>query len=130
MSDPYHFSTAYDIGVIMAYAMKNDFCANILTTNNHQPTSNFRKDLKPFSSDLLCDYLANSTTQPSTAEILGGKTGWTGNDSGNCIVSYAKGKNGHEYILVTAKALTDSTTLGKIKATEDQIYIYNTYIKQ
>lgn len=128
--EDYHFTTAYDMGVIMAYAMKNSFCAEVLTTIGYKPTSNFREG-GPFTfwSNLMHEYLSDGTVQPSTAEILGGKTGWTGNVSGNCIVSYAKGKNGHEYILVTAKALSDPNMgNGRQKAIEDQLYIYNTYI--
>ena len=129
MHHDYHFTTAYDLGVIMAYAMKNDFCANVLTTVGYKATSNFR-DGGPFTfwSNLMHEYLSDGNTQPSTAKIMGGKTGWTGKISGHCIVSYAQGKDGHEYILVTAKALSD-TGEGKLRAKEDTLYIYNTYIK-
>ena len=129
MHENYHFTTAYDMGVIMAYAMKNDFCASVLTANGYKPTSNFREG-GPFTfwSNFLHEYLADGSIQPSTATIMGGKTGWTGKTSGHCIVSYAKGKDGHEYVLVTAKALSDAGD-GKLKAKEDTLYIYNTYLK-
>ena len=42
MHDQYHYTTAYDMGVIMAYAMKNDFCAKVLTTLQYRPSNNFR----------------------------------------------------------------------------------------
>lgn len=124
-----HFTTAYDMGVIMSYAMKNDFCASVLTANGYKPTSNFREG-GPFTfwSNFLHEYLNDGSIQPSTATIMGGKTGWTGKTSGHCIVSYAKGNDGHEYVLVTAKALSDAGD-GKLKAKEDTLYIYNTYIK-
>ena len=124
-----HYTTAYDLGVIMAYAMKNDFCANVLTTVGYKATSNFREG-GPFTfwSNFMHEYLSDGNVQPSTAKILGGKTGWTGKISGHCIVSYAQGKDGHEYILVTAEALSD-TGEGKLRAKEDTLYIYNTYLK-
>ena len=124
-----HFTTAYDLGVIMAYAMRNDFCANVLTTVGYKATSNFREG-GPFTfwSNLMHEYLSDGNTQPSTAKIMGGKTGWTGKISGHCIVSYAKGNDGHEYILVTAEALSD-TGEGKLRAKEDMLYIYNNYLK-
>lgn len=122
--DPYHYSTCYDMAIIMAYAMKNTFCANVLTTFDYRPSDNFRPGQGcVFYSILLNEKLNGSRTQPSTATITGGKTGFTEIDtSGCCMVSFAKGKNGHDYIVVTAKA---SSWNG---AVQDTLNICNTYI--
>ena len=38
----YHYTTAYDMAVITAYAMKNTFCADVLTAIKYTPSDNFR----------------------------------------------------------------------------------------
>ena len=123
LHDQYHYSTPYDIGVIMAYAMKNDLCAKIITSYSHNFSKNFRPDLNPILWHMLLHdpkYFGGKLNY-DTVTISGGKTGWTGTDSGYCVVSYAYGKNGKEYILVTAKAKERTQSIN------DQIYIYNTY---
>lgn len=121
----YHFSTCRDIAVITAYAMKNPFCANVLTSIKYKPSENFRPDDGcTFWSTLLHNRLADGAVQPKRAEIIGGKTGLTEKDtSGYCIVSYAKGKDGHFYISVTAKAE------GWDANVQDIISVFNEYVK-
>lgn len=122
----YHFSTCHDMAVIMAYAMKNPFCANILTSIKYNPSNNFRPGKGcTFWHSFLHDpkMLNDLRVQPSTAEMLGGKTGWTGKNSGYCIVAYAKGDDGHYYVSVTAKA--DSW----VANVDDILNIFNAYVK-
>lgn len=120
----YHYSTCHDMAVIMAYAMKNPFCASILTSLSYRPSDNFRPGQGAiFWHGLLHNHLADCKKQPSNATISGGKTGWTGKESGYCFVTYAKDKSGHEYVLVTAKAESFA------ESTNDTITIFNTYLK-
>ena len=122
-----HYSTCRDIAIIMAYAMKNPFCANVLTTLSYRPSDNFRPGEKHTFWHMLLhdpDKLNDLRRQPTTATISGGKTGWTGSDSGRCVVTYAKGNDGHEYVLVTAKADAWSNSI------TDIMNIYNTYLDQ
>lgn len=124
LHDDLHFSTAYDMAVIMAYAMKNTFCAEVLTTLKYVPSETFRPgEGCTFWHMLLHNRLNDGATQPSTATIIGGKTGWTGEDSGYCIASYAEGKNGHKYVLITAKAEVQTG------AVIDTVNIYQNYAK-
>ncbi len=121
----YHYSTCRDIATIVAYAMQNPLCASILTTLNYTPSDNFRPgDRCTFWHGLLHNRLNDSATQPQNAEIIGGKTGLTEKDtSGYCIVTYAKGDDGHYYISVTAKASSWDANV------QDILNIYNEYIK-
>ena len=57
--------------------------------------------------------------QPSNATILAGKTGFT-DEAEQCLVTYARGNDGKEYIVVTAEG-------GNVKNTH--IDIYNDYLK-
>ena len=119
----YHYSTAYDMAVITAYAMKNTFCANVLTALSYKPSENFRPgEGCTFWHGFLHNRLNDGAIQPTNATIKGGKTGWTGKDSGYCITSFAQGKNGHTYVVVTAKAESWAT------AVDDTVNIYKNYI--
>ncbi len=124
LHEQYHFSTAYDMSVIMAYAMKNTFCAEILTSLSHKPSDNFRPgEGCTFWHSFLHNRLNDGTLQPTTAEIKGGKTGWTGEESGYCVASFAQGNNGHKYVLITAKAES------WVAAVDDALNIYKNYAK-
>ena len=118
----YHYSTAQDLAAIMAYAMKNTFCANVITAEAFSIGSHFR----PESGNTYKMY--NQVTkslkaaQPTTCKFYGGKTGLT-DEAKYCLVSYSKTKDGKEYILVTIGA--ESATLRN----QDHIDILNKYVK-
>ncbi len=121
----YHFSTCRDIAIIMAYAMENPFCSSVLTAIKHTPSDNFRPgEGCTFWNTFLHNRLSDGNLQPNKAEIIGGKTGLTEKStSGYCIVSYARGDNGHFYISVTAKAESWDANV------DDILNIFNEYIK-
>ena len=120
-----HYTTCRDMAIMMAYAMKNPFCANVLTSLKYKPSDNFRPgEGCTFWHTLLHNRLSDGNKQPKRAEIIGGKTGLTEKEtSGYCIVSYAKGKDGHFYVSVTAKAE------GWDANVQDVINIFNEYVK-
>lgn len=124
LHEQYHYTTAYDMAVITAYAMKNSFCANVLTSLKYKPSSNFRPgEGCTFWHGLLHNRLNDGSIQPTNATVKGGKTGWTGKDSGYCIASFARGKDGKDYVIITAKSA------GWSSAVEDTVKICNDYIK-
>ena len=124
LHEQYHYSTCRDMAIIMAYAMKNPFCASVLTTLKYSPSGNFRPgNTYTFWNGFLHNRLSDGNKQPKNAEIIGGKTGWTGKDSGYCIVSYVKGNNGHFYVSVTSKAESWDANV------QDIINIFNEYVK-
>lgn len=125
----YHYSTCKDIAIIMAYAMQNTFCAEVLTSLSLKVGSHFRPDSNNpiFYNQFLVHNLniqnpPHALIQPQKAEIIAGKTGFTDYEtSGSCLVSFAKGDDGKEYIVVTAKASSPTNRL------DDHLYLYNTY---
>ena len=121
----YHQSTAYDMAVIMAYAMQNPLCANVLSSLSYKPSDNFRPgEGCTFWHTLLHNHLNDQSIQPKKATILAGKTGLTEKEtSGHCIVAYSKGDDGHFYVSVTAKAD------GWPANVDDILKIFNTYVK-
>ncbi len=120
-----HYSSCYDLAVIMNYAMKNAYCKNVLQALSYKYTTSLRPESGNYIlyHALLVTKLQDASIQPSTAKIIAGKTGFT-DEAGGCLVTFAQGKNnGHTYILVTAKAQNTN------KAVDEHLYIYNNYIK-
>lgn len=134
----YHLSNARDIAKIMAYAMQNTNCANILSTLTYTDEAD-RPPIyhKPLVHNFFIQNGRYQEYTSKTAKIIAAKSGWTGNiangDSGGCMVTYAKGNNGHEYIVVVAGTTGDKFTMDTDKAAYtavvDTIYILDNYIK-
>jgi D-alanyl-D-alanine carboxypeptidase (penicillin-binding protein 5/6) len=120
-----HFSTCEEIAMIMSYAMQNTHCANILAAKSLVLSSNFRAD--GYTYTLYHATLASKFDElrPSfnKVNVVGAKSGWTGSDSGYCMVSFATDKNNRKYVLVTASAP------GKNDAITDMQTVYNSFIK-
>ena len=127
LHNQYHYSTAQDLAAIMAYAMKNTFCAQVITAKSFKLGNHFRPDGNgPYTmyNQFLIGSLkvdSSSPIQPSKCTIYGGKTGLT-DEAKYCLVTYAKTKDGKEYVLVTLAA--DSATLRN----QDHINIFNKYL--
>lgn len=123
----YHYTTCRDMAAIMSYAMKNTFCAEVLTSFSHTPGDYFENGEAHFYHDLLVSTLhldmPKYAIQPKTATIKAGKTGYTP-EAKRCLVSYAIGDGGHAYVTVTAGA-----DLSREAQHTDHIYIYETYLK-
>ncbi len=116
----YHYTTSYDMAVIMAYAVKNFKCYEILSALSYRPTDNFRPgDGCIFWHMLIHERLGDGNTQPDNVTITAGKTGFT-DEAEQCLVTYARGEDGKEYIVVTAEG-------GNVKT--NHIDIYNLYVK-
>lgn len=119
----YHYSSCYDMAVIMAYAMKNPFCAKVISSEKYSTTTSKYTDGVTFYHDLLVTRFESCPVRFDSVEVLAGKTGYCGKESGYCVVSYAKGDNGHFYVLVTAKAEV------KFEEIQDMPAIFNKYVK-
>lgn len=120
-----HYTTCQEMAVIMMYAMENPFCADIMSTLSYRTTTNVYTDGITFYHSLLVTKFENELPYLNlkTVDVTAGKTGWTGKESGRCLVSYAVGENGHKYVLVTAKAPN------KNEEVLDLEYIYNNFAK-
>ncbi len=116
-----HYSSAYDMASILKAALQNDICREVLSTYRYTTAKTPQNpDGIPLSSTLF-DYMYG--TEPETATILGGKTGFV-NESGYCIASYGKAnESGNEYIVIT---LGNSS---KWPAFHGQIDLYKQFAK-
>lgn len=116
-----NYSSAYDMAVILDAALQNETCKEVLSTYQYTTavTPQHPEGIK--LSGTLFSYMYG--TEPETATILGGKTGFV-NESGYCIASYGKGNvSNNEYIIVTMG------NAGRWPAFYGQIDLYKHYAK-
>lgn len=120
--DKDHYTTAFDMAVIMKAAMDNQICRQVLSTHPYTTakTPQHPDGIRLESTLFSCMY----GTEPETATITGGKTGYV-NESGFCIASFGKAnETGNEYICITLNAAG-----GKWPSVNDQIALYKAYAK-
>lgn len=114
-----NYSTMRDVATMFAYALKNDLCYEILTTDVWTCIGNY--DCKSIHS------LVYSKFRENNAELTFGKIKALGGKSGNetmagyCLVSFGETSDGHKYLCVTAGHPSSSY--------KDTIYIYKNYVK-
>lgn len=117
--DEEHYSTVYDIGVILKMAADNPFCREVLSahTYNTAPTEQHPEGL------LLSNWFLRRIEDRDThGEVICAKTGYVV-QSKSCAASLAADGSGREYICVTA----GSTSTWKCIA--DQVELYQTWLK-
>ena len=118
LHDPEHYSTAYDIALLLKYALHNDTFRDVAESHFHStPATNVHPDGITYYSTMFKNM---SDTSVTGGEILGGKTGYT-SEAGHCLASFAQIYD-REYILVTAGAAADATGVPHIL---DAKTIYN-----
>ncbi len=94
-----NYSTVYDMAVILDAALSNKTCRKVLSTYQYTTSVTPEHPEGILLSSTLFSYMYG--TEPETATILGGKTGFV-NESGYCIASYGKANDtNNEYIVVT-----------------------------
>ena len=98
--DENHYSTCYDIAMIMEAALDNEFCNKVLTTH-YIVTSKSNKHAEGL--ELSNWFLRRIEDKDFGGIIEGGKTGYVV-ESGNCAVSTENANNGGHYLCVTAGA--------------------------
>ena len=116
-----HYTTAYDMAVILKSAMEIPICKEALSTYIHQTrkTEQHPEGIKLHAT--LFDLMYG--TEPETATILGGKTGYV-NESGYCIASYGENNTTKtEYLVVTMK------NSARWPAVHGQIALYKKFAK-
>ncbi len=94
-----NYCSAYDMAIILDAALQNELCRKVLSTYQYTTAVTSQHPDGIQLSCTLFSYMYG--TEPETATILGGKTGFV-NESGYCIASYGKGNTTqNEYIVVT-----------------------------
>lgn len=115
-----HYSTALDMAVILAEAMKNPTCREVLSAVKHTTAETPQN---PDGLELYSTLFSRMYgTEPEGATVTAGKTGFT-DQAMHTMASYAVGDNGHEYVFVTMCGST------RWKATYDCIDTFTRFCK-
>ncbi len=98
--DDDHYSTCYDIAVIMNAAMDNEYCRQVLSGHTYTTSQTTEH---PEGITISNWFLRRIEDKDIGGEVIGAKTGFVV-QSGNCAVSYFTSNSGRNYIAVTADA--------------------------
>ncbi|MCR5416369.1 MAG: serine hydrolase [Pseudobutyrivibrio sp.] len=113
-----HYSTPYDIAIIMMAAMDNDICNEVLNTKVYYSTAT---NINPEGIIISNWFLRRIEDKDIGGTIGGAKTGYV-DESGSCAVSTMTTEAGVEYICCTAKSSSSWQCIN------DHATIYNNYV--
>ncbi len=114
-----HYSTPYDIAVIMMAALDNELCKEVLTTKVYNSTAT---NVNPEGITISNWFLRRIEDKELGGEIEGAKTGYV-DESGSCAVSSMISESGTEYICCTAHSSSSWRCI------YDHVDIYKSYAK-
>ena len=123
-----HYTTVREMAAIMRYAMQNELCAKIMSTDRYNATGHYLKNGQPatytfyFSHSYLVDALERYPAYASQVPIVAAKTGLE-DEAKACLVSYMVDKDGNAYVCVTGFAQNQLAYM------EDHAGLYNKYAK-
>lgn len=95
-----HYSTCYDLAMILHAAIDNPLCKEILSQHHYVTTSTPEH---PDGIEMSNWFLRRIEDKPCGGEVVCAKTGYV-SQSGNCAASYASDGNGNDFICVTGNA--------------------------
>lgn len=104
LSDDNHYTTIYDMYLIMNAALNYDMFAEIIRMDSYSTVyydkSGNSKELSVKSTNF---YLAGEAEPPAGVTVLGGKTGTT-NAAGHCLILVSKDTSNNPYISIILRA--------------------------
>ncbi|MDO4188445.1 MAG: D-alanyl-D-alanine carboxypeptidase [Lachnospiraceae bacterium] len=95
--DDNHYSTVYDIAMMMEAAVDNDLALKALSTKKYVTTSTAQH---PDGIEISNWFLRRIEDKDTGGEVIAAKTGFV-NESRNCAVSYGKDNSGNDYVICT-----------------------------
>lgn len=100
LTDPNHYTTAYDMYLMFNEALKYDTFNQIIQMSSYQ-TTYYDKNGKAVNYDKGSTnrYFIGKAQAPDNVTVMGGKTGTT-NAAGHCLVLHSKDIKGNSYISV------------------------------
>lgn len=111
--DENHYSTVYDIAVILKEAANNTFCRQVLSAHTYVTSLT---EQHPEGIRISNWFLRRIEDKDTHGEVLCGKTGYV-SQSGSCAASLATDGKGREYLCVTVgsssswRCINDQTDL-------------------
>lgn len=117
--DQDHYSTVYDIAVILKTAADNPFCRDVLSAHTYHTSATVQH---PEGLTISNWFLRRIEDKDTHGEVICGKTGYVV-QSKSCAASLAADVDGKEYICVTAGAS------GSKPCINDHAALYQTWLK-
>jgi D-alanyl-D-alanine carboxypeptidase (penicillin-binding protein 5/6) len=110
LTDADHYTTTYDLYLIMNEAVKYEKFTEIIHTSSYRSVY-YDKDGNEKILDLATTnaYIKSEIGTPNNVTVIGGKTGTT-NAAGYCLIIYARDNSGNPYISIVMQS-TDRTTM-------------------
>ena len=95
--DDNHYSTVYDIAMMMEAAIDNDLALSALSAHKYTTSSTVEH---PDGIEISNWFLRRIEDKDTGGEVIAAKTGFV-NESRNCAVSYGKDNSGNQYVICT-----------------------------
>lgn len=115
--DENHYSTCYDMAMILRAAIANPLCKEVLSTRIYTTSPT---DIHPNGIEISNWFLRRAEDKPIGATLVCAKTGYV-RQSGNCAASYASDGNGNDIIVVAGMSN------GSWRCIYDHIELYRKY---
>lgn len=136
LHDPNNYTTCREMATIMAYALENALCRQLLTSyTGYAIENNIRKAEDKTSLMIYSGWYSqrfkDNPKVNKNVTVKGGKTGYEDIPS-STFVTYATDAAGKEYICVVVGRSMDPTNQAKVtnlQSTNDTKAIYKTYVK-
>jgi D-alanyl-D-alanine carboxypeptidase (penicillin-binding protein 5/6) len=110
LTDPNHYTTAYDLYLIMNEAVKYDKFIEIIHTSTYKSVYHDKNGSeKTIDLSTTNAYIKSEIGTPDNVTVIGGKTGTT-IAAGSCLIIYARDNSGNPYISIVMQS-TDRTTM-------------------
>lgn len=104
LTDPNHYTTAYDLYLICNKAVKYDKFVEIIHTSYYNSVYHDKNgNEKTIDVKTTNAYIKGEAFAPDNVTVIGGKTGTT-NAAGSCLVLYSKDSAGNPYISIILQA--------------------------
>ena len=117
--DDNHYTTAYDMAMILKAAVENDLCREVMSAHTYTTPST---EEHPEGILISNWFLRRIEDKDSKGLVLCAKTGFV-NQSGNCAASYMISNSGRPYLCVTGHAHS------AWRAIYDHVGLYYNYTK-
>lgn len=116
--DENHYTTAYDMAVILKAAADNAFCREVMSAHIYTTS---QTEQHPEGLRVSNWFLRRIEDRDTHGEVLCGKTGYV-DESGSCAASLGVDMEGREYLCVTAGSDTKWTCIA------DQVALYQRFL--
>ncbi len=109
LTDPDHYTTAYDLYLIFNEAIKYEAFTEIISLQSYETVIYDKNGKeKTISVKNTNGYISEKFSAPANVTVIGGKTGTT-SAAGHCLILLSKDKNGSPFISVVLQSeSTDS----------------------